>query len=288
MTVKEAMNYGSRLLGNSGLETPALDSSLLLSSVLGWPKEKLYISGGEEVPEGEMTRYRGLLEKRTDGYAVAYLTGEKEFYGRTFAVGEGALCPRPDTEILVEETLSLCGRLPVRTVLDLCTGTGCIALTLAAEMPDLDITASDVSPDAEKWFRRNSASLPAEVRFVRSDLFSGISGRFDMIVSNPPYLTDRETETRLEAGWKEPSLALAGGPDGLDILTKIVMLSRDYLNDPGYLLLEADPRQMERISEIMSGSGFTGIRTVRDLAGDDRVIIGSAGCAGEQDKDGNG
>jgi len=273
MTVREALIDGRYMLNSS--ESPWLDATLLLANVMGSSRERILASYPDKINKEVFTRFKELLQKRAEGFPVAYLTGYREFYGRDFFVEEGILCPRPDTEILIEEALRVVKEQGYKRVHDLCTGSGCIALTLSLEHPGLVVTASDISDISESVFTRNREHLAAgSVTFQRTSLLMGITGPLDLIVSNPPYLTTEETEERMNQSWKEPSLALDGGTDGLDLINKIVRDSPALLKSSGMLMMEAAPEQMNKIEKIMKKSGFTNIRRTRDLASLERVIYG--------------
>jgi release factor glutamine methyltransferase len=279
MTVRDALKEGSDYLKNSETDTAYLDSSLLLSLCMGISKEKLYASFPEKVSMDNYIRYSDLLKKRAAGHPIAYLTGKKEFFGLNFHVEEGVLCPRPDTELLVEKVLSLTENdNTLEDILDLCTGTGCIAISVKVNNNRLNVWASDISPLAESVFSINNFSLANEsITFKKSSLFDNIEGKFDIIVSNPPYLTTEETDQRMDEGWKEPELALDGGKDGLDLIRIIIEEASSHLNDRGYLLIEAHPDQMENMKICMEENSFTDIIILKDLPGLDRVICGLKG-----------
>lgn len=273
ISIREALTAGSRLLVDS--ESPWLDACLLLAERLGWSREKLLASFPDILEPDVYADFMKLIEKRSQGYPVAYITGTKEFFGRDFYVEEGILCPRPDTEILIEEALHQIDQLRYKRVHDLCTGSGCIALTLALENPVLDVSASDISEISEKIFKKNRESLTSgSVRFIRTSLFDGMEESLDLIVTNPPYLTREETDLRMNQNWKEPALALDGGEDGLDLIRTIIREAPSRLNPRGMLMIEADPRQMDSMEALLSNENFTSIQRVRDLAGDERVILG--------------
>ncbi len=276
-TVRTALQEASLKLAGYG--TSWLDASLLLAHVLGCTREKILASFPDELALSHKKAFERLVHKRAEGFPVAWLTGKKEFYARDFIVREGILCPRPDTEILVEEALKAIRSKGYKRVHDLCTGSGCIALTLALETGsvDCDVSASDISPVAQALFEENRLALG--VKNARFSLGPGLSGaafegKVDLIVSNPPYLTREETRIRMEAGWKEPPEALDGGDEGLDLIREIIAQSPDYLKRDGMLMLEADPRQMGRIRALMTDLFFEDICCARDLAGDERVIKG--------------
>lgn len=287
MFLGEALQEGVRLLG--GLDTPFLDAQVLLAHTLGLTREKLLASYPEPLSPKDRERYRSCLDQRLKGAPVAYIVGEKEFYGRPFRIDSRVLTPRPDTEILVEaalkaaKTLGAEGGPPLR-VADVCTGSGCIALTLVLEAPLLTLTASDLSPDAAEVFAENRRILCPDgseaarrIRFRLGDLLREDLGPYDMILSNPPYLTSREVLEMRSRGGTEPEMALDGGADGLEFLRIMVGQSRDRLVKKGYLIMEAASVQMTSIESILRRWGFEDIRIHSDLAGRDRVIEGRLG-----------
>lgn len=278
MTFRQALTEAAEQLKSADIlfcDTPLLDASILLAYAAELSREKLFASYPEELPDYTVRKFKTLLAKRLSGLPVSYIRNQKEFYGRDFYVDESVLVPRPDTEVLIEKALQL---LPEPTkplkLLDLCTGSGCIAVTLKLERLDLAITASDLSSEALKTASRNSVKLDAEINLIESSLFDGINGCFDMIVTNPPYLTTDETSSMSSSGWPEPPMALDGGDDGLDLIRIIIETSLDYLNDNSYLLIEAGPEQAETISKLLASAGFTDIEITPDMAGRNRLTSG--------------
>ncbi len=275
MTYRDALQEGSRRIEASQDDTPYLDALLLLCEAAQLEKELLYASLNDSLTDGALQRFFELCERRRTGIPVAYLLGRQEFFGRSFAVDERVLIPRADTETLIEAVLEVVDANPaLRTVHDLGTGSGCIALTLKAERPTLEVSASDVSPGACEVFTMNAKTLDLPVECVVTPYFRSIEGPFDLIVSNAPYLTDAEVDDMRGRGWPEPEGALRAGPAGLDCIAQIVHKSVHYLSEPGYLFLEAAPAQMPIIVDMMAGVGFEEIMVRTDLAGRDRVVGG--------------
>ncbi|MBI9102748.1 MAG: peptide chain release factor N(5)-glutamine methyltransferase [Spirochaetales bacterium] len=286
MTIRDTLQAGSARLTNS--ETPFLDAGLLLASVLGISREKLLASYPDLLSEEGRKTFDKLIEKRIAGFPVSYILNQKEFFGRIFYVDERVLVPRPDTEILVETALAVIKNLiqtrkndtigiePIKLI-DVCTGTGCIPITIARETENVNmaITASELSEKAMEVFRINQERLGAqEIKLLKSDLLSNVPETYDVITSNPPYLTQQETKTMMDSGWPEPALALDGGEDGLDLVRHLIKQSLTKLNPGGWLIMEAAWNQMETIKNIMVITGFSNTAIIQDLAGRNRVVKG--------------
>jgi release factor glutamine methyltransferase len=281
MTVRDALREGAAAL--AGTETPFLDASLLLADALSADSARLLASGPETVGEGELELYRAGIASRSRGSPVAYILGRKEFWGRVFSVDERVLVPRPDTETLVAAALeigdSIAGGRPPR-VHETCCGSGCVAISLAAERPDWEISASDASAPALDLARANAAALLAPGRpggalsFARSDLLSSVRGTFDLVVANPPYVPSGEAEALLALGWSEPRMALDGGIDGLDLIRRLVPEAALALVPGGVLLVEADGGQAREVARLFRDSGLRDIGARLDLGGKVRVTSG--------------
>lgn len=273
-TVRNALSTGAQML--SSVETPFLDATVLLSHALGITKEQLLASYPEEIPQPIFETYKGYIEKRLSGIPVSYIIGKKEFYGLPFYVDERVLAPRPETETLVEAAEQELDDSPdKRRLLDLCTGSGCVAITLSYLHPELLVTASDISPQALEVAKKNAKHLLTHMpRFIESDLFEAVEGKFDLIVSNPPYLTDKETEELRRQKWPEPETALNGGTDGLDQVKRITQEAFAHLASHGYLLIEGDVRRIGAITELFHIAGYRDIQVYPDLSGRGRVVGG--------------
>ncbi|HKK65913.1 MAG TPA: peptide chain release factor N(5)-glutamine methyltransferase [Clostridia bacterium] len=276
-TVREALVGGTRRLAN--LETPFLDAALLLSHALGISKEKLLASYPDTIPLSAMHEFNNHVTKRLSGYPISYIRRKKEFFGLPFYVDERVLVPRPDTETLVEEVLkhihAKSGTKKNLQVLDIGTGTGCIAITLKHLQPQLQLTATDISKSALAVCTLNSRHLLTEpLKLIESDLFAAISGTFDIIVSNPPYLTSREVAQMQEKHWPEPMTALEGGQDGLETIRILINDAYDHLAEEGALFLEAGIEQISAIEEIFLSRGYQEINSYPDLSGRNRVVSG--------------
>jgi len=286
MTIRETLAEGSAALAAAGIENPGLDASLLLAEVLKTSRSSLIAAASEPLTEASRAAFDQFIKRRLAGECTAYILGRKEFYGLDFQVNPAVLVPRPDTETLVEAAVrqitnnneQLVNRAQFR-VLDLCTGSGAIAIALKHAMPELEIWATDISAEALEVARANAGRLlPSEtIHFCCGDLFDAVSqgsGLFHMIISNPPYVPAAEITGLSPEVRGEPMLALDGGGDGLDIIRSIISRAPEFLYSGGSLLLEADPRQMQRIASLLLQAGFTAIQTNKDLSGKERVIGG--------------
>lgn len=258
--------------------TARIEVRMLLQHVLQVSRAFLIAHPDTELNAEQRAVYTALLERRLAGEPLAYILGEREFFGLNFIVSPATLIPRPDTELLVTEALQ---RLPAQStaqtrVLDLGTGSGAIALSLAHTRPDLAVTAVDASAAALAIAQKNAARLHCNhVRLLQSDWFSALNNaQFDLIVSNPPYI--EETDTHLQQGDLrfEPRSALAAGGDGLDDLRHIIANARTHLRPGGWLLLEHGYDQAPRVRELLAKAGYTDIYSARDLGGIERVSGG--------------
>jgi len=279
MTIRELQAKGTALLkspcASAFIETPALDAALLLAEILHSRREYLLARANDEVTGRDCEKYRLLLARRRSGECVAYILGRKEFRGMEFAVNPKVLVPRPDTETLFEAALEYIGTEEGISVLDLCTGSGALAISLKKERPFISVTASDICPGALETAALNAGRLlngDSAVSFIQSDIFENLPDRYDIIVSNPPYVPSGEIPNLAPEVQLEPRIALDGGEDGLAITGQIIARAPDHLLPGGVLLLEADPAQMPQIRALLEDHGFTSVRLHRDLADKDRVI----------------
>lgn len=272
-TLRGAYQDGVQDLSDCGIEDASVDAWLLLAYVTGITRTYFLAEGGSLLTGEQQEQYAELISRRGRHIPLQHLTGEQEFMGLSFLVNEHVLIPRQDTEILVEETL---GRLGSgMRVLDLCTGSGCIAISLKKLGEDLQVDAADISGEALAVAAENAKRLDVEVRLIQSDLFENISEQYDVIVSNPPYIRTDVIETLSEeVRLHEPYGALDGRDDGLYFYRRIIRESRTYLNQNGWLLFEIGYDQADEVTALMSGNGFSDVTVVRDLAGLDRVVLG--------------
>ncbi|AFG37881.1 peptide chain release factor N(5)-glutamine methyltransferase [Spirochaeta africana] len=277
MTIRRTLQQLQQSLGS---ESPALDASLLVAHVCGLTREQLYLEPDRLLEPGQQQMLERLAERRRHGTPVAYLLGYKEFYGRVFQVDDRALIPRPDTEILVEAGLQAIDRhssRPVR-VLDLCCGTGCVGITLAAERPGIELQLADIDNDALQLAAENAARLlptPQQPVLIQSDLFASLSGRYDVIVSNPPYVREQDYRALEMQRWGEPRHALVAREEGLEIIRRIADTVVDYIYPNGYIAIEAADHQAPHIAELLARASFQSVEHLRDLAGHLRVTAGT-------------
>lgn len=279
-TVGRLIPWAAEYLGGHGVDSPRLCGELLLSHVLGCSRLELYLRFEQPLSPEELADFKKLILRRKGREPVDYILGNREFYGLEFSVGPGVLVPRPETEHLVEEALARLEGLEAPRILDLCTGSGAVALTLAHERPDAEVTGCDISPEALTWARRNAHNLGLQerVRWLMGDLWEPVaagSGFFDVITANPPYVTTAEMAgLSPEVGRFEPRLALEGGEDGLDIVRSIIAGAGAHLRPLGWLLVELGAGQAAQAQRLAQACGaFAEVSLIKDLAGIERVLV---------------
>jgi release factor glutamine methyltransferase len=273
-SVEALLRAGVRLLADKS-DSPRLDAEVLLAHALGRSRTALFVQRAEPVSAEIKDSFLAMIHSRQAGRPVAQLTGRREFWSLDLAITPEVLTPRPETEILVERALAHIPQTGTTRMLDLGTGSGAIALALATERPHCGIVATDLSPAALDVARRNARSLAADVRFAAGDWFTPLAGeRFDVIVSNPPYIADDEWHTSGPELVFEPRVALAAGPGGLDAIRAIVAAAPEHLSPGGWLLLEHGANQAPAVRELFARAGFGRIATAADLAGRARVTEG--------------
>lgn len=278
MTIKTSLTYRKlRDAGSARIES-RLESELLLTTAFGRDRAWLFAHLDDTVQDQTAAaHFSDLLDRRAEGVPVAYLLGEREFYGRAFRVNPAVLIPRPETELLIDIALQL--DLPEEAaVVDVGTGSGCIALTLAAERPGWSVSGCDISAEALGVASENRAALELDrVRLVRSDLLAALNDQtFDLIVSNPPYIAaDDPHLTRGDLRF-EPAQALACGKDGLSLIRRLIDQSAILLKPHGWLIIEQGYDQAEAVRALMTRAGFESVRSENDLAGIERACLGRA------------
>lgn len=255
---------------------PAGEARLFLREILGVSAARIAAYPETTLTPEQAGRFADLLARRESGEPVAYLLGVREFYGRDFKVGPAVLIPRPETELIVDLVRERVPAGAAPAILDLGTGSGALAVTLALELPAARVTAVDFSPAALAVARANAEALGARVRFVESDWFAALDAgeRFGVIVSNPPYVADGDPHLAEGDVRFEPASALASGPAGLDDIVRIVAAAPAFLEPGGWLLLEHGYDQAPAVRELLLAGGFAEVASARDLAGIERITLG--------------
>jgi len=277
-TIRRVLGWTAPHFEKHAVDSPRLTAEVLLAHVLKIDRVRLYIDLDRPLAKEELATFRALIARRAAGEPTQYLTGVKEFYNRSFQVDPRVLIPRPETELLVEALLrELPKDAPLR-VLDLCTGSGCIAVTVAAEREKASVWATDVSKDACEVARMNSEAnqTGARVTVLEGDLFGPVpaGALFDAVVSNPPYVESAVVPTLAREVLKEPRLALDGGPDGLSFLRRIATGARAVLKPGGLLALEISEGQGGQVRGLLLEAGYQQVRVEPDLARLDRLAFG--------------
>lgn len=271
-TLQQLLQEGRQILKESGIAEWELDGWYLLEHVTGCSRNSFFLNPKKAVEEPEGRCYLELVQKRASHIPLQHLTGSQEFMGFPFLVNEHVLIPRQDTEVLVEE---VCKYMKSGMhMLDMCTGSGCILLSVLKLCPGTTGVGVDLSEDALLVARQNKDQLEVQAELMQSDLFEKVEGRFDCIVSNPPYIPSEVVDTLMEeVRDHEPRMALDGSADGLHFYREIIQQSPAYLKPDGMLFFEIGYDQGEAVSQLMDAD-FEEVRVIRDLAGLDRVVCG--------------
>ena len=274
MRILDIINKTVPFFEKSGIESPRLSIELLLAHVLKKKRLQLYLEFEREVAESTLEVLRGLVKRRVAGEPLQYITGEAEFCGLKLAVDRRVLIPRPETEILVE---IVAARQPA-TVVDVGTGSGCIALALAHRLPNAEVIATDLSSDALAVAQANAARYPCKnfTRFLQGELLCALPDSFtaDAIVSNPPYIASGElAQLPREVKDFEPEQALVAGADGLDVIRRLVLAAKRFLSPTGFVALEIGAGQCPAVAELFVRAGYQVAQVEKDLQGIDRVVV---------------
>ena len=275
MTIKEMLSKGMIMLKGNNVDSPKLKARLLLQYILKKPRQYLIVYDNENVGQKEQWEYFVNIEKLTNGVPLQHITHQQEFMKMNFYVDENVLIPRPDTEILVEEVIKIASKINQPKILDLCTGSGAIAISIAKNVPNSEVYAIDISSKAIEVARKNAKELNANVKFVKSNIFNKMEKmKFDIIVSNPPYIKKDVMKSLSKEVQKEPELALDGGTDGLDFYREITKQAIDYLKFGSYLCYEIGYDQKDDVMDIINKQGnYAKTYCKKDLGGNDRVIV---------------
>lgn len=275
MTIKQAITKGMIMLKSNNVESPKLKARLLLQYVLDKPRQYIIVYDNKEIDKQQQWQYFVNIEKLTKGIPLQHITHRQEFMKMDFFVDENVLIPRPDTEILVEEVIKIAQKYDSPRILDLCTGSGAIAISLKKFVPNADITAVDISEKALEIAQKNAKKLETKINFLKSDLFDKLDNKkFDIIVSNPPYIRKDEIKKLSEEVQKEPKIALDGGEDGLDFYRIITEQAINYLKTGSFLCFEIGYNQKNDVIKIIEDEqNYKNTYCKKDLYGNDRIII---------------
>ena len=283
MKIKEVIEEGKNVLSKNNIEDNVIVTRELLAFVLGVEKQYLVIHLTDELNEEDYIKFKENINKLINGKPLQYITNNQEFMGLNFFVNENVLIPQPDTEIIVEETLKKCKELLLKNgkirILDLCTGSGAIAVSLSIFLGDeAEVFASDISTKALEVAKYNNGKNNTNVRFIESNLFKNIQEqKFNIIVSNPPYIRSDVINKLSKQVQNEPHLALDGGEDGLKFYKKIIEQACNYIEN-GYLILEIGYDQKEDVENLLKeNKNYSEIKTIQDFSGNDRCVIAKVG-----------
>lgn len=279
MRLGEALQSAIKFLTDEQVPSPRMNAEVLLMFVLGVDRAYLYAHPERELSSDEQARYDEALRERATGKPAQYITGHQEFWGMDLIVTPAVLIPRPETEHVIETVLELAREFPARTIVDVGTGSGCIALALANELPQAQITATDISPEALEVAKANAArhQLDKRIRFVEADLLlgrdaiHGVSTGVDLVVSNPPYVSEEERDkVQREVRKFEPRLAVFGGEHGFDIYRRLIPQAKAALKTGGWLVMEMGFSQEEEVRKLLAD--WSEVRVTADLQGIPRVV----------------
>lgn len=280
MKIKELLKTSIEDLKNIDIDDANLKAKILLAEVLGKEKEYLLIHDNDELDAKVIDTYNKMIERLKSGEPVQYILNKQEFMGLNFYVDKNVLIPQPDTENIVEEVIAITEVLKKTKnelkILDMCTGSGAIAISLAKYVEKTLIYASDISENALKIAEENATRNLVNVVFFKSDVFKNIipAFQFDVIVSNPPYIETKVIPELSKEVRSEPELALDGGEDGLKFYREIIKNAKEYLTENGYLVFEIGYDQRESVMTLLKDNGYKNIYSKKDLAGNDRVVVG--------------
>ena len=277
MTIRETIRKGMIILKNNNITEPNIKARLIMQYILNKPREYLLVYDKSILMLRQEVNYFKAIKKLCQGIPIQHITHRQEFMKMTFYVDENVLIPRQDTETLVEEVIKISKKIGAKKILDLCTGSGAIAVSLAKYIEKSQITAVDISKKALNVAKMNAKNNEVEnkITFVESDLFNNIKKeKYDIIVSNPPYIKKEVLKSLDKEVQKEPKLALDGGYDGLDFYRKIINKAEEYLKFNGYLCFEIGYDQKEDVEDLLKNEEkYTNIQCIKDLCDNDRVII---------------
>lgn len=276
MKIEELLRYGKEKLEKQKVEDASIISRILMQYVLKIDRNKLIINKNDNVDINKENEYKEYIEKIIKGKPVQYITNNQEFMKLNFYVDENVLIPQPDTEILVEKVIKSIDIMENIEILDMCTGSGCIGISLAKNIKNTKVTLVDISKEAIEIAKKNAIQNEVEnkITFIQSDMFKNVKGKFDIIVSNPPYIKTDIIQTLDKQVQNEPHIALDGGEDGLDFYKILINEAHKYLKKDGKIFLEIGYDQKQEVENLVKQSKhYKKIETIKDLSQNDRVII---------------
>lgn len=276
MTIFEAYNNCKRQLESFGIEDYVFESKQIIKHITGYTSAQILTNYTDNLTEFQQNNLTAIIKQRQIRYPLQYILGRWNFYGREFFVGAGVLIPRSDTETLIDTLKNIIKQKESAAVLDLCSGTGCIGITLKCECENCDVTVVEKYDDALKFLKKNALHNNADIKIVKGDVFEsdGASDRYDIIVGNPPYITNADMKNLQPEVTFEPDTALCGGEDGLDFYRAIINNYKTALNAGGVMAFEVGINQAKDVAKIMKDSGFE-TELFKDLNGVDRVVLGT-------------
>jgi release factor glutamine methyltransferase len=270
--ISEIINWAANLLTSKDIENPKLDSEYIISHVLGMSRLELYLHQEDKVAENDLSLIQSMISRRGKNEPLQYILGETDFYGLTFKVNEHVLIPRPETELLVEKIIK--ENPTAEEILEIGTGSGAIVIALAANIKNAKFMAVDISNEALQIARENAVKNMVNINFCFSDVFENVTGKYDLIVSNPPYISGNEYQyLSREIREYEPSIALLANDNGLAFYKKILHFAKDYLTEKGKIYFEIGHSLSESIKKVAEENGFRYIETVKDLNSYDRMMV---------------
>lgn len=275
MNLREVLKQGIEKLKENNIEDSSLKAKMLLSEILEMKKEYLIVHEEEILDEPDVNTFFEKIDRLVNNEPIQYILNRQDFMGLNLYVDSNVLIPQPDTEILVEEVIGLANEKENLKILDMCTGSGAIAISLAKYINNSNVYATDISDSALEIAKDNSLKNITDVTFIQSDVFEKVEEKeFDFIVSNPPYIETEVIKTLSKEVQNEPHIALDGGEDGLYFYRKITKEAIDFLKQDGYLAFEIGYNQREAVENLLRENGYKNIYSKKDLGGNDRIVIG--------------
>ena len=270
-TAREILKKTEQTLAAAGIEDPEFEAGVLLEDIGGQAPAAVQLCPKTELSEERAAAVAKAAKRRSGGYPLQYIIGSWDFYGRRFACGEGVLIPRAETELLCECVIKYFAKRSAPRIVDLCSGTGCIAITLAKEIPGAKVTAVELYDGAMKYLERNNAAFGGCVSAVQGDALVPF-GEFDCVVSNPPYVAAKEMPTLQREVLAEPETALLGGEDGLDFYRAIAKNWYEHIAPGGFIAFEIGEAQGRAVENLLKENGYYGVSVWEDYAGLDRIV----------------